>query len=598
MTITSVVSPPLAVVQQNADRLTVVTAADQAYWRCLYQFLRSAERLNLNMRHDVVAYDFGLDAATRRRVQARFPWCEWRTFAFNNYPPHIGANLRAHAWKPFVIQEVLQSTSGLVLWLDSATLFREILDDVMADIRRFGVYSLKGQSTLGAHCDPDILRALSVSPELARQPERVSGVLGFDTGNPAARKLVSVWCDHHRVPGHVRAATATHKSDQALLSIAMLEMEAAGELTLTDGEIDISSRNPVRWVTSRNKVPTWLPPQLDFAPRAYYAIYKAADRANLQWRHRGASLANGLHRLPKEHFTVFVASATTKNVVEITAPALSYYADPFVWRHRGQAYLLCEEFRYPRHKGFLRSIPLDADLHPGTPHTIVARESHSSFPFLFEDRGTLYLVPETSTEGGVHLYRCDVFPRRWTRERTLLAAVDAADTVVFSHDGRWWLITSIRTRPDDAARSLAVFFTDNLLIGKWHPHPVNDRKLYADLPFSSGRNAGAVIRAGRRLLRPSQHNPNYYGEAIRWMEIEQLTETEYRECELTGTHPLAKFSARVPMHHLTIHGDLIAWDVRDRAGFARHASAQAKESRRLCATGLDGDTADAVLSLS
>jgi hypothetical protein len=597
MTTTHKASPAPAAAPTGAERLLIVTAADQAYWRCLYQFLRSAERLRLNLRHDFLAYDLGLGAHTRQRLQSRFAWCSFRRFRFENYPPHIGRDLSAHAWKPFVVNEALHATSGLVVWLDSATLLKCLPDHVIAEIRRCGVYSLKGQTALDLRCDPDILDALSVPAEFRRGPVRVSGALGFDAGNRSARQLVEAWCQHHLVSQFVRPKRASHNSDQALLSIAMLTMEAAGELTLGDEEIDISSHRPVRWMTSRNKVPAGLPLWLDSAARAYYAAYKLADRANLGWRFRAANLVDGLHRLTREHFTVFVACGSTGKVAAIKAPRLSYYADPFIWRHREQTYVLCEEFRYPRHKGYLRCIPLDAELRAGPAQTIVPRNGHASFPFLFEHGASLYLVPETSAEGGVHLYRCEDFPRRWLRVRTLLPAVDAADTIVLRHDDLWWLITSMRVRPAGGARYLAVFFTDDLLTGKWQPHPNNERKLYAESPFGSGRNAGAVIRSGKRLLRPTQHNPNYYGEAVRWMEIERLTPTEYRECELADPHPLAQLSARLSMHHLTIHGDLIAWDVRDRVGREHTLSRRAGESRSLSATGLDRVTAHAMRSL-
>jgi hypothetical protein len=597
MTSTPAASPSPAASPAGAERLLIVTAADQAYWRCLYQFLRSAERLRLNVRHEFLAYDLGLEAPARQRLQSRFPWCGFRPYRFEDQPPHIGHALRGCPWKPFLIQEVLQSSRGPLLWLDSATLFKQSLDGVVAHVRRFGVYSLKGQSALALRCDADILDVLSVPREVRQRAERVGGVLGLDPANPSARKLVATWCKHHLVPQFVRPRRASHNSDQALLSIVMLTMEAAGELTLGDEEIDISSHRAVRWMTSRNIVPPWLPVWLDPAARAYYAAYKVADRANLSWRFRAANLVNGLHRLAREHFTVFLASASTGKVAAIRAPRLSYYADPFIWRHRERTYVLCEEFRYPRHKGYLRCIPLDADLKAGAPQTIVSRNGHASFPFLFEHGGSLYLMPETSAEGGVHLYLCEDFPRRWMHVRTLLPAVDAADSVVLHHDGRWWLMTSIRVRPEGGARYLAVFFTDDLLNGRWQPHPINARKLYGESPFGSGRNAGAIIRSGERLLRPTQHNTNYYGEAVRWMEIERLTPTEYRECELAGAHPLAQLSARLSMHHLTIHGDLIAWDVRDRVGAEHTLSQRARESQKLVATGLDRLTAQAILGL-
>jgi hypothetical protein len=308
------------------------------------------------------------------------------------------------------------------------------------------------------------------------------------------------------------------------------------------------------------------------------------------------SFRHGLSRLREEHFAVFLASASTGTVVEITAPPFSYYADPFIWQSQGQTYLLCEEFRYPRNKAHLRWISIDSELRPVRSQVIATGKGHTSFPLLVEDLGTLYLIPETCEEGGIHLYRCDKFPTQWTRLRTLVPGINAVDTVAFKHNHHWCLITSIRV-PDHPGRYLAVFSANNLSSGDWQPHPINDRMFYHGLPNDSGRNAGSIIRWGGRLLRPSQHNPNYYGESIRWMDIAKLTETDYNERPLSDTHPLTQFSVRLSMHHFTVCGDLVAWDVRDRV-CPKEMKARAKSSRRLSLSPLGRDLANFVRSLA
>ena len=335
----------------------------------------------------------------------------------------------------------------------------------------------------------------------------------------------------------------------------------------------------------------WLYP----AASARSAICEDVNRPTVRLRQRCASLVNGLNRLRVEHFTLFLASAATNKVVEISAPALSYYADPFIWQREGRTHILCEEFRYMRNKAHLRWISLDSKLRPVTSHIVATAQGHTSFPFLVEHLDTLYLIPETCEEGGIHLYRCDKFPAQWTRLRTLVPILDAVDTVAFKQNEHWWLITSIRV--SHSGCYLAIFFADDLLSDDWQPHPINARKLYQGQPNNSGRNAGAIIRWGGRLLRPAQHNPNYYGESIRWMDITKLTETDYSEYPLPSTHPLAQFSERLSMHHFAVCGDFVAWDVRDRV-WPRAMNARAKASRKLSVAPLGGDLANFIRSLA
>jgi hypothetical protein len=361
---------------------TVLTAADRRYWRCLYQFLLSAERRQLHAAHRFAAYDLGLGAERRGFLEKRFAWCEFRWFDFSAHPPHIGRDLRDTGWKPVVIANAMERDGGLLLWLDSATVFKAPLDPVVDEIRQRGVYSLKGQAALGRRCDPVVLDLLKVPLELRTLPERVSGVLGLDTGKPAVRRLVNSWRDLVLVEEYLgrRRYNGSHMVDQALLSVTLHRMQAAGEITLGDEEIDISSPSPVRWMSSRNKVPERFPLWLDPAARAYYAACKAIDQAWIRLGRWCGRRVNGLHRWPKEHFSVFVASVASGKVAAVAAPRLCYYADPFLWTRDGRTCLFVEEFNYLEHRGRLCCMDLDAALRTAAPQPIELGRRHVWVP--------------------------------------------------------------------------------------------------------------------------------------------------------------------------------------------------------------------------
>ncbi len=558
---------PLAANASDAAALTVLTAADWRFWRCLYQFLLSAERQGLTQRHRFVAYDLGL-RERRAYLEERFAWCRFRTFAFAAHPPHIGVDLRSCGWKPLVVADALNADGGVLLYLDSATLLKAPLEPIAQQIRRDGVYTLQGQSTLGRHCAPAVLDALGVPLETRSRPERAAGVLGLDSMHAGARRLVELWCARCLVPAYLRERKPPHFADQSLYSLTLYELAARGELRLGADQIDISSATPVRWLSTRNKVPPGLPTWLDGAARAYYAAYKAIDRAaiRLEALHRRLQ---GLQRWAKEHFTVYVASAESGAVVELRAPRLRYYADPFVWQHKERVAVFVEEFDCLEHRGSLCAIELDRELKPSPPRPLNIGGTHLSFPFLFEHGGTLYMVPESCADECVDLYACEEFPDRWRRVRRLLYGLDAADSTIAWHDGRWWLFTSLRNPGSGRARHLGLFHTDDLLQGEWQAHPVNARELYASEPHVGGRNAGALAFQGGVLLRPAQENRRHYGVGVRWMRIDTLDERSFAESPYDGVNPLAQVTAGVAPHHVSRHGNLLAWDVRDRVGYLR-----------------------------
>ncbi|HEV8015390.1 MAG TPA: DUF1647 domain-containing protein [Stellaceae bacterium] len=572
----------------HAPAAVILSAADKPYWRSLYQFLLSAERHALDRRHRFIVYDLGLGAAALTRLSRRFPWCAFRRFRFEDYPPHV-AIVPSCAWKPIMIADVLAETGGQVFWFDSATIFRRGFADAQADLRRYGVYTLRGQSALAERCDPLALAAMAAPAEILDRPERAAGVVGLDGAHPAARRLAALWREHALIESHIWPRTpklACHRPEQALLTMLLYRLEAEGALTLTTGEIDISSPSPIRWMTSRNKLSERFPVWLDPAARAYYATAKTLDQLGWRLDRWRRTRLHGAQRRLREHFTVFLQRRDGSASVAVAAPRGSYYADPFLWREGDRDWLFVEEFRYAECRGRLCALALDGALGAGAPRPVLPRESHASFPFLFRQGGRLYLVPETCATASVDLYECVEFPDRWRLRRRLLYGVDAADSVLFERDGYWWLITSERRAGMGHRRALAIYFSRDLFGGAWQPHPVNSERRYENESFGSFRNAGGILFHRGAALRVVQINRHYYGEGLQLMQIDELTTAVFRESPFAGSHPTGDRLAGVSPHHVSLVGDLIAWDVRDRRRWRdllprRRARAELSRDRRL-----------------
>ena len=268
--------------------MAFVAAADETYGRCLHQFLLSAERLGLDARHPFVVGDLGLAPARRTGLERRFPWCRFERFPFEDYPPHVAVKVMNYAWKPLLLGQVAARFPRL-LYLDSATLLRRSPAEVEAWLDRQGVYSLAGQCPLRERCDPRTAAAFGASPELLARREQVATLVGFDTRHPVAARVLARWGELALRPEIILARHPGHIVDQALLSLLLLDAAQRGELVLEAGDVDISSGTPVTWMSTRNKVPAWLPAWTDPAVRAWYAVTKAAD----QWNHRRLNAASG-----------------------------------------------------------------------------------------------------------------------------------------------------------------------------------------------------------------------------------------------------------------------------------------------------------------
>lgn len=552
--------------------LCVVTAANAPFWRCLWQFLRGLERAGWDTATAVVVFDLGL-GRHRAALERRFPRAAFRPFDFAPHPPHV-SDLGTFAWKPLAIAEIMREHRGDVLWLDSATLLREPLAAVHARVRRQPVLTLAGQSRLRERCAPAVLDALAVPGPVRNIRERAAGVVGLRGDSPIASAVVSEWCVLALRPEFIAvpADFLHHKCDQALLSIVLHRRALAGEPTLSPGDIDISCAYPVRWLSSRNKVAPGVPRWLDPLVRAWFALRKTADRLAWRLRQFKATRVNGLHRWPKEYFQVFVVRAGDP-VATIPAPRWSYYADPFVAESSGRRCLFVEEFQHCEHQGRLVAIPLDANLRPAAPQPLLLQggpTGHLSYPHVFAHAGALYLVPESAADRAVDLYVCEEFPHRWRWCRRLLDDVDAVDSNLWHHAGRWWLLTFVRRRAGEP-RALELHHASDLRDAPWTPHPVNRERRYAGAPFSSGRNAGACLPLpDGTWLRPTHASTRYYGEGVRLMHLHTLTTEAYVEREFAGAHPAADLARTLPLHHLTTGADCLAGDVRLRTSYGQH----------------------------
>jgi hypothetical protein len=272
---------------------TLLTAADHRFARTLSQMLASAERERLHEAHDVVALDLGLRAADRDRLRQRFPWCEVRPFRFDGLPAHV-RQLWTFAWKPIAIAEQAARSREYVLWFDSATVFRGPVETMLTRIAATGVFTLAGQTPLGGCCDPRVLARLGATDEDRRERYRAGGVLGFDPSRPVVREVLERWRGLALDPECIAPAgfdPAVHRFDQALLTAVLCAARRDRGLAIDAEDIDISATDPVGWISTRNKVPPWMPLAMDPAVRAWYALWKRADRAVLRVRAAARSRA-------------------------------------------------------------------------------------------------------------------------------------------------------------------------------------------------------------------------------------------------------------------------------------------------------------------
>ena len=225
----------------------------------------------------------------------------------------------------------------------------------------------------------------------------------------------------------------------------------------------------------------------------------------------------------------------------IKSPKAHYYADPFLFEKEGKVWLFFEDYSYLDKTGSIgcaEVLPNGAISHP---RTVLAPGHHLSYPFVFEHQGEIYMIPESSDDKTVALYRAGSFPDRWSLEKVLFKGVMAVDTTVWVDDGIFWFFVTV-IDPPEAGPQLFLFYADSLT-GEWKYHPSNP--ICSDVRFARG--AGRIFSENGRRVRPAQDHSHGYGCACHFMHVLELTKDSYREIlvgsiqpdwekGLTGTH--------------------------------------------------------------
>lgn len=220
---------------------------------------------------------------------------------------------------------------------------------------------------------------------------------------------------------------------------------------------------------------------------------------------------------------------------KIIPPKDRSWSDPFIVLDDDIYYVFIEEFIHKLDKGHISYLTIDKNGNYATPKKIIEKPFHISYPFVFSYSNEYYMIPETSQNRTIDLYKCLEFPDKWEFEKTLMAGVHAVDPTMLHRDGVWWLFTNIcENEGASTDGELFLFYSSDLWSDRWTPHPENP--IVSDV--KSARPAGKIFAFDGNLYRPSQDNSNQHRSGIRINQIVTLTESEYGEVCVNEITPM------------------------------------------------------------
>ncbi|MBY5950842.1 hypothetical protein KUV23_07650 [Algoriphagus marincola] len=206
----------------------------------------------------------------------------------------------------------------------------------------------------------------------------------------------------------------------------------------------------------------------------------------------------------------------------------NYLADPFPVSHKGKNWIFAEQFEKKKKSG--RIVVLDEE---GNCTPVIEEEWHLSYPFVWEENGNFWMIPESAEAGKLWLFQAVNFPFHWKKNQVLFPG-EAYDPTLWKTEKGYWLFVNQKSHPACSPfDELYLYFSKSLSQPSWQSHPQNP--IVSDVRCS--RPAGCLFEENGKLYRPAQDSEKRYGHRIRVMEVKSLSLNSYEEEESHRIEP-------------------------------------------------------------
>lgn len=208
-------------------------------------------------------------------------------------------------------------------------------------------------------------------------------------------------------------------------------------------------------------------------------------------------------------------------------PKDEFWADPFLFSYENIDYVFFENYSYKTNRGKISCGKVDGQQLVNIVD-VLDLEYHLSFPFIFEEDGAIYLMPETSENKRLEIYKAIEFPTKWKLVTTAFEGEQVADAFFFddAQNEKWLFVNKQMAETSPMSSELFIYKVDSVELNTVQPHAQNPVIIDARI----ARNGGAIFEHENEFYRPSQRNTDgIYGRALNINRIKKLTLETYEE---------------------------------------------------------------------
>ena len=234
------------------------------------------------------------------------------------------------------------------------------------------------------------------------------------------------------------------------------------------------------------------------------------------------------------------------------------YADPFIYEYNNLEYVFFENNDLNQNKGKI-SCGIIKDNKLSSIKDVLNLKYHLSYPFIWKLKKNFFLMPESSANKSLQIWKSVSFPFKWRLYKTIFKNEFCCDTSIISKSNNNWLLTNkSNDHTNDASNELYIY----KIVGNFKkliPHKLNP--VITDC--RTARNAGN-LKFSNQLLRPSQiNNSSGYGIGLNINKIIALNLETYKETTIKKIYPNQK-NKETGIHHISNTKTKIVFDIRKK----------------------------------
>ena len=253
-----------------------------------------------------------------------------------------------------------------------------------------------------------------------------------------------------------------------------------------------------------------------------------------------------------ECWTLFIGkgdflNSTLFRLKPVKLPKYEFWADPFIFTYKDENYVFFENYSYKTKKGKI-SCGRIVENQLVDIVDVLEKDYHLSYPFIYRENGDIFLMPETSTNNRLEIYKCKMFPNEWELYTTAFEGEKVVDAFFYTDKNKTkWLFVNKKA-------NFNLPTANELFIYKVNQQNLKDLEAHKNNPViinsKVARNRGAIFEYENEIYRPSQANiDGVYGRALNINKIEKLTIDEYIDKTIVTAYPNF-YKGLISMHHL------------------------------------------------